>query len=55
MICCYKLFFKFWFKLYISEQEAANKIITDLKTEVQTLKRKVDAVTEEKIELSTGN
>ena len=42
-------------KLFASEQEAANKKIADLETEVQTLERKVEKITDEKIKKSSGN
>ena len=42
-------------KLFVSEQETANKKIADLETELQTLKRKVEKITDEKIKKSSGN
>ena len=42
-------------KLYVLEQEATNKTITDLKTKIQTLEGDVKTLTEEKIEQSEGN
>ena len=43
------------FKLNVSEREAANKKITDLETEVKTLKRKVETLPEEKMKQYSGN
>ena len=43
------------YKLYVSELEAANKKIANSETEIRTLKRDVETLTEEKIELSEGN
>ena len=42
-------------KLCVSEQIAANKKVTDLEKEIQTLKSEVKTLTEEKIEQSSGN
>ena len=42
-------------KLYVSDQEAAEKKIADLDAEVQTLNGKVETLTEGKIQQSSGN
>ena len=41
--------------MYVLEKEAANKKITDLETEIQTLKTEVEILTEEKVKQSAGN
>ena len=42
-------------KLYVSELKAANKKIANSETEIQTLKREIETLTEEKMEQSLGN
>ena len=43
------------FMLYVLEREAANKKITDLETEIETLKTEVEILTEEKVKQLAGN